>query len=176
VNDPSLATPTEAPRAKPTRRNLVAALRHAVENADPGTLAALRRFKPGSSPPAAFYRVTVATLDEHLPEDGRYRDQLETRWAVIAAAIANAKDFLAAVPLGKALAEADVAELRVIRLLEAQGAQLADLVRMVVHQLVQKGQMFDLNDLADIVLSDGESYARDSRRRVARDFYRHDTD
>ena len=164
---------TTAPRpAEPRRHRAVATLRRILEDADPGTLAALRRAE-ATSPPAAFYRVTVGALDEHLPEGGRYRDAIEARWVVVVSARASAVDFLSGVPLGEALARAEVAEVRVLRLLEAHDAQLADLVRHVVHQLVQKAQPFNPNDLADLVLTDGTERAQDPRRHIARNFYRH---
>ncbi len=75
-------------------------------------------------------------------------------------------------PLGEALARAGVAEMRFRRLLEASAAQLPELVRNIVHQLAQKRQPFDPNDLADLVLAEDDD--RDTRRRIARAFYRYD--
>lgn len=172
MNDP-VSLPTQ-PSAEPRRHRAVAALGRALnpKHADPGTLAALRRADP-TSPPAAFYRVTVAVLDEYLPEAGPVRDALEGRWVIVVSAMANAAGLLARVPLGEALARAGVAEMRVLRLLEAQDSQLPDLVRHVVHQLVQKAQPFDPSDLADLVLTAGTERAQEPRRRIARSFYRH---
>jgi hypothetical protein len=113
--------------------------------------------------------MTVSLLDEHLPAAGPRRVEEEGRWAVVVAAMANAVDFMMKVPLGEALAKAGVAEMRVVRLLEARDAQLADLVRNIVHQLVQKAQPFDPNDIADLVLTDSD----EPRRWIARSFYRH---
>lgn len=170
----AVPTPPKAP-AEPPRHRAVAALRHVIESLDPGTLAALRRADP-ASPPPAFYRVTVSVLDDYLPEGGPRRLEQETRWAVVVSAMATAfsakAGLLARVPLGEALAKAGVAEMRVVRLLEAQDAQLPDLVRNIVHQLVQKAQPFDPNDLADLVLSDNDNRA--ARSRIARSFYRHE--
>jgi CRISPR system Cascade subunit CasB len=160
------ATPTAAKTERP-RARVLAALRHTIEAADPGTLAALRRAKP-ADPPAAFYRITVDLLDDDLPEAGPHRKAQEDRWVVVVAAMASAVGFMAKVPLGKALADAGVTEMRVTRLLEARDSQLADLVRNVVHQLVQKAQAFDPSDLANLVLSDSD----EPRRSIARSFYR----
>lgn len=170
MNDP-VPTSIEAPQPKPTLRDLVAKLRAALEHADPGTLAALRRFKADALPPAAFYRLTVPLLDDSLPESGEYRDAKERQWGVIVAAMASAQGFLAAVPLGEALAKAGVAEMRVLRLLEASAEQLPSLVRTVVHQLIQKGQPFDPTDLASLVLAADDNRA--PRRKIAQSFYRH---
>lgn len=155
-----------------TRREVIAKLRGVLAHTDPGTLAALRRADP-ASPPPAFYRVAVAVLDEHLAhfaDSGPRRDEIESRWTLIVSAMASAQGFLSAVPLGDALAYAKVAELRVLRLLNASAAQLPELVRNVVHQLVQKGQSFDPNDLAALVLAGDEE--RDPRRVIARSYYR----
>jgi len=169
----SAPLPTETAPKRLTRRELVGKLRGVLEHADPGTLAALRRADP-TSPPPAFYRLAVAVLDEHLAylgDSGRRRDEMESRWTIVVSAMANAQGFLAAVPLGEALAKAGVAEMRFLRLLEASTAQLPELVRNVVHQLVQKGQPFDPNDLADLVLAGDDD--RCPRRKIARSFYRH---
>jgi CRISPR-associated protein Cse2 (CRISPR_cse2) len=169
VTDPAPA-PIEAEPKKPTRRDVVAKLAGVLEHADPGTLAALRRADP-TSPPAAFYRVAGAALDEHIGEGGPLRDRLESGWTVILSAMARAQGFLGTVPLGEALAKAGVAEMRVLRLMEAPAAQLPDLVRNVVHLLVQKGQRFDPNDLANLVLARDDD--RGPRRNIARSYYRH---
>ena len=116
MNNP-VPPPTGAPAERP-RHRAVAALQRVLQASDPGTLAALRRAN-WTSPPAAFYRVTVDVLDEHLPGAGGRRDALEARWAVVVSAMATAKYFLVRVPLGEALARAGVAEMRVLRLLEA---------------------------------------------------------
>ena len=171
TTDPALSQP------KPTeskRHRAVAAVRHALEAADPGTLAKLRRFNAPAAPPVAFYRITVDILDDYLPEAGARRDELEARWAVVVAAMACAQGLLRPVPLGEALFKAEVAENRVLRLLEAQDTQLAVVVRNVVHQLVQKAQPFDPNDLADLVLTDGTERRQESRRRIARSFFRNE--
>lgn len=165
-------SPVQASTESP-RRRLIAALRQRLSHADPGTLAALRRASGSDSPPAAFYRLTVGILDEEyekLPEAGPYRDRFEARFSVVVSAMASALAFLASIPLGKALADADIAEMRVLRLLEAGETQLAEIVRGIVHQLVQKGQPFDPQDLADLVLN---PESPSPRRRIARDFYRY---
>jgi CRISPR system Cascade subunit CasB len=175
-------TPLEStPEAKETpqaesftsrQTRAVVALQRAIETADPGTQASLRRADP-ASPPAAFYRVTVRILDDILSGEGPSRDAMERAWVVIASAMARASGMLAPVPLGEAMAKAGVAEMRLLRLLEARGDQLADIVRNVVHQLTQKGQRFDPRDLANLVLTDGTEFAREPRRRIARNYYRH---
>jgi CRISPR type I-E-associated protein CasB/Cse2 len=156
------------------------ALQWLLKRADAGTLARLRR-GDSRSPPPDFFRVSVDLLDEVLPEKGERRDREESRWAVLVSVIAIALGttpqtggLLGSVPFGRALARAGVAEMRVLRLLEADDDQIAALVRHLVHQLVSKGQPFSLNDLADLVLDNGTERCERARRSIARDFYRHD--
>jgi len=171
------STPASVETASPktTRRDLVDRLRAALDRADPGTLAALRRLDP-SSPPPAFYRLSVAVLDAqlaNLADGSALRDELESRWALLVSALALAQGYFSPpIPLGQALAEAGVAEMRLLRLLEARAAQLPALVRNVVHQLVQRGQPFDPNDLANLVLASDED--RGPRKNIARMYYRHE--
>ena len=173
----SEATPSSADsaesRSESPRRRAVNALWEKLKHADPGTLAALRRSAGSEAATVAFYRFATGILEDHyenLPDQGEWRDLLDARWSVVVAAMASGKDFLARISLGRALAEADVAEMRVLRLLEAGEAQLPEIVRTLVHQLVQKGQPFDPHDLADLVLEPESEWPR---RRIARDFYRH---
>jgi hypothetical protein len=79
------------------------------------------------------------------------------------------------VSFGRALAEANVSELRFLRLLEARGPQLADTLRTVVHHLVSRAQRFRIEDVAALVLF-GDREGADAGRRIARDFYRHSAD
>lgn len=147
------------------------------EAADPGTLAALRRMDT-NSPPPAFFRVATRLLDHLLPRQAAHRDQLESRWAIVAQVLAMAvgrrgsSSLLSRVPLGEALAHANVAEMRLLRLLDAPDEQLADVVRGIMHQLVSKGQSFDPVHLATFVLSDGERREH-ARRLIAQHYYRH---
>ncbi len=167
----------EAPHER--RRRAVEALRFELEKgADPGTLAALRRMNP-SSPPPAFFRVMARSLDELLPKNEQLRLEVESRWAVVAQAMAMAigpgkrgTSLLSRTSFGEALADADVAEMRVLRLLDASADQRADLLRGVVHQLVSKAQDFDPGDIAELVLTQGDAQER-ARRHIARSFYRH---
>jgi hypothetical protein len=165
---------TEAPkRAQPSQHRIVGKLRRILADSDRGTLAALRRMRH-ESPPAAFYRViaSVDELDDLLFRSRR--DEGELRWAVVVSVLACGVGlFNVGTSFGEALAAAGVAEMRMLRLLEAHDETLAALVQPVVHQLVQKAQPFNPHELADLVLSDGTEHARAPRRRIARKFYQH---
>jgi len=146
--------------------------------ADAGLLARLRRLD-AASPPPAFFRVSVDVLDDLLREKGHWREQDESRWAVVVQAIAIALGtsptsggLLGNVPFGQALALADVAEMRLLRLLDAEDAQLPDLMRHVIQQMVSKGQVFAITDLADLVLARSAQYREGARRQIARSYYR----
>ena len=130
-------------------------------------------------PSEKFFRFSVALLDELLPEKGKWRREQENRWAVVVKLMALALGtspreggLLADVPLGQALAKANVSEMRVLRLLDARNEQLAELSRHIVHQLVSKGQPFRIDDFADLLLSRGEA-AENARREIASSYYRH---
>jgi len=166
------AQDVEAP-APPTPDTILAALRVALK--DPGTLAALRRADP-DDPPPAFFRSTVGLLDRVSRGSGPARDDLERRWAGIAAALAAGESMLGNVPLGAALARAGVAEMRLLRLLQAHDGSLLHAVRATVHQLVSKGQPFDPRDVVHLILSEGTAKEESVRRNIARQYYRHEGD
>lgn len=155
------------------RRRVVGALLHAIDAAEPGTVAELKRMSP-ELPSAAFYRLTTGLLDAIEPASGDRRDAADRRWTVVARAMALGRGLHGNVRLGAALAHADVAELRMLRLLEAHGTQLADALFGVLHQLVSKGQTWSPYDVAELVLSDGEPFESSVRRTLAREFYRND--
>ena len=158
--------------AKGSIQETVATLQVQLRHSDSATLAALRRADP-AAPPMEFYRLSVRVLDDILPGDGRDRSKIETQWLLIMSSMARSFDLWSRVDLGQAMARAKVAEARVVKLLEARGNGLADILRTIVHQLVQKGQSFDPVDIAKLVLSEGSDTEKDIRRKIARNFYRH---
>lgn len=137
----------------------------------PGDVAALRRLGPRRSDCAAFWRV-LAQHPEAIPYEGPVRDDLESRWACILRAMATlAGQHDPSQPLGRALANADVSEPRVLRLLSASGANLADVVRVLSHHLASKAVPVNQVDLAALVLSDGGPNEERVRRRIARSYF-----
>jgi CRISPR system Cascade subunit CasB len=188
MNDPSTDSATDPalhaapPRTAFERRTrAVQRLRYSIEKeSDPGTLAALRRMRP-ELPPPVFFRITIdkdgsGILDDVLPRDPEARLEAESLWALVtqamAMAVSHGTSLLSRTSLGEALARADVAELRVLRLLNARGDQRFSVVRGIVHQLVARGERFNPEDLAHLLLSD-EDGAEPTRRRIASSFYRH---
>jgi CRISPR type I-E-associated protein CasB/Cse2 len=139
----------------------------------PGDRAALRRQERGP----AFWKVAVHYLEPAglLAERSHCSAaEAERRWAAILAGLAHhAESHLRGRRLGVVLAEADVAEARVLRLARARGESLLRAVRAVAHQLGSGGARVDWADFADLILSDGAPPWEDEvRRRLCRDFYR----
>lgn len=168
-----------------TRRDRVrAAVRGLTHDIDlrlpPGDVADLRRIRQGALAPA-FWRLLVQHVEsaDLLVEPSReaVRADQEQRWAVIMSALAQSQGFHDGTPLGKALAEADVSEMRVMRLLNATDTPLYDLVRTAIHQLASKGATYDPLDIALLVLDqDAAVHASRGefvRRRIARSYYRY---
>lgn len=140
----------------------------------PGDVASLRRLRPGDPGCAAFWRLVATRLEpaDLLPGEAAARLEAERRWGVILAGMARMQglhQFRAR--LGVTLAEADVSELRFLRLLRAHDESLADAVRVTSHTLAAKAKPVDWFDLARLVLSDGRADEDEVRRHIARDFY-----
>lgn len=136
-----------------------------------GDRAALRRMKPSEVACSAFWRL-MALGDVVWPGDAHARDLVERRWACIAQSMALMAGLHApSIPLGKALAEAGVSELRLLRLLRSSDLALADAVRVVSTYLAQKVKGSDHREVAALVLSDGRSDSEAVRRSIARSFY-----
>ncbi len=140
-----------------------------------GDVAELRRMRPGDPACPAFWKLLTARIEPALglPAGGRRRLELERRWSVILAALATLDGLHApGRPLGRALAEAGLTELRLNRLLVARSEGLHDALRTVCHQLSSTAQPADLAELALLVLSEGERDEELVRRAVARHYFR----
>lgn len=145
-----------------------------------GDIASLRREDGARSP--VFYKAAGLFLHTELAKTSNEQElaELERRWARVVHLLARTAGLHVAGSLkfGAALAEANLAEARFIRLLRAEGDAVDAAARAAIAPLVQRAVPFDPLDLAALILSapdprfparvDGE----DVRRRVARDFYR----
>ena len=156
-----------AAESRTTLSEAIAAVLRMMKHAEPGDLAALRRLRPGDVAAPAFWRLASGVLEDHV----RTRED-EDRWALVLSAMAR----LAGLhhghePLGRALAEADVAEARVLRLIKAHGTGFAAPLRAAVHMLQSKGIAANQLQLAELVLSDGTPREETIRRQIARDYY-----
>ena len=157
---------------RPTLASTVGSIATAIDKAlSPGDVAALRRLAPDDASCAAYWRL-VTMHPGLVSETGPLRDEVERRWACILQAMATMAGLHSpSAPLGRAMAEADVAEQRLLRLLRASSSSLADAVRVTAHHLAQKAVPSNHLELAQLVLSDGGPNEDAVRRRIARSYY-----
>lgn len=141
-----------------------------------GDIAGLRRLNERRPTESAFWRMcTQLEIDEASP------DIIES-WAVVSRIIASGTkvgetqtigphDGYA--PLGKVLAEAGYSQNRLKTLLHANEAALPPIVERMAGLLHSKGQKFNCNDVARLVLTRHRTQdQRDAdRTRIARDYY-----
>jgi hypothetical protein len=137
-----------------------------------GDIAELRRLSLDNSAPPIFWRIVISHLDSSLPSHGNLRSEMLRRWTTILRSMAELTGLHDAhTPLGRAMAETGVAEMRVLKLLRASGDLLLDAVRAVAHQLGTNAVVTDQSDLARLVLSDGRSDEQSVRQQIAYDYY-----
>ena len=181
-------TQSEATPAQPTPQerftSLIVTLSRLVDGATDhalprGDISALRREDGARSP--TFYKLAALVLEDVMPASPALREEAERRWARVVHLLARTagQHALSAPSTDTALAEAELAEPRFLRLLRAEGDAIDATSRAALAPLVQRAVTFDPRDLAALVLSaphpkpsfhheDGERV----RRRLARDFYR----
>jgi CRISPR system Cascade subunit CasB len=142
-----------------------------LAEADPGTLAELRRLTPNEPGGTAFWRIVVTRLDRELPVGDR-REEALRRWALILRTLAQLNGLHnAGHRFGTALAEAGISEARFTRLLRVSGNALFDQVSAVSRQLASAGVQIDIAGLARLVLSDGAPGEQAVRQGIANDYY-----
>ncbi|MDF1586564.1 type I-E CRISPR-associated protein Cse2/CasB [Marinimicrococcus flavescens] len=150
-----------------------AARRLARDDYPGGSLAELRRLRPAAPDGAAFWRL-VAQLAPGLFDEERGQRVL----AAVLRGMACAHPFHLPAggrrSLGTAMAEADVAEARLLRLLRLDEAALPEELRRLARLMAAKGDAgrFDWADAAWLLLTADGPRGEDARRRVARDYYR----
>ncbi len=166
--------------AAPTRRSVLQGLvgsiaAEMISVLPSGDVADIRRLRDGNPASAAFWKLFVRRIEPAIGVSataGRARE-LERRWGTILACMAELQGLHApGTPFGKALAQADVSEARLTKLLRARGVGLSDAARAVSHQLASKAGRSDLTELAQLILSEGERDQEWVRRRIARDYFR----
>lgn len=135
-----------------------------------GSLAALRRLRPDAPDGAAFWWL-VAEYAPPAFEDDRAARAL----AAIAQCMAIAHPFHRPLSgqrhLGEALAEAEVSEARLLRLLRSPRSELPEELRRLARLMGGRGDVgrLDWSDAFDLLFwADGERV----RRGIARDYYR----
>jgi len=167
---------TDVPPAQstslPSIVNRIAALiEHGAGILSAGDAAALRRMDP-REPAAAFFKLAGAELGTQLPNEPDARIETETRWAAIIVSLAHLGTLhRPGIPLGRALASAQLSEMRFARLLRADAARLVDELPMLARFLSAKGVPADWTGAALLLLSLGRQDEETARRQLARDFY-----
>lgn len=137
----------------------------------PGDLAALRRGAHGA--PATYWRVFTTIVEPVLSPDRAVDDDEALAWASLLQIIALHVGFHNRhVPLGTALAQAGLSDLRFERLLRARGQALHDQAVQATRFLTSKAVPADLSTFALLVRFQDGAYAEKLRRFEARNFFR----
>lgn len=157
----------------------------AMPDHDRGGLASLRRMDPNKPDSGAFWRLMAQ-------EDLLGNHHIERKWGLVLHGIAlmtrtagndavNRSAHDGRVSVGQALymgAESKsggfYSETRLGRLLTARGDMLRVLLARLFRMLATAGVSFNWREMAVFILSEGydEDQAEQSRRRIARDYYR----
>lgn len=137
--------------------------------------AELRRMKPSTLPPTAFWHILARLVERHhpVPEYEAGRTAWEKRWATVLAGMAVLGHVPERSP-GKALAEAGFHEQRLRRLLRASGDRLGDELMGAARFLSSQGVPMDWREGARLVHYDPDrtpEWADRIRRRIARDYF-----
>lgn len=188
MNEPSGVAVTPPTRPAEAAESAADSLREAIQAiasaiahqlVPPGDLGALRRARPGDLGGPAFWRIAVRHLEPAgllPPPEAPWRNDVERRWVTILAGLAEMAGLhRRGLRLGRVLAESEISEARVLRLLRASDDALLAVVRAVSHQLASAGRAVDWADLARLVTSDGKPWGTSVRRAIAEDFYRTST-
>ena len=151
-----------------------------------GDVAELRRMDPDVPDKAVFWRLLA-------PHDLLGDSDLERKWALILHGIALMTPTVGGdgngrtahngyTPVGRALflgsesrrESAFYSETRFNRLLTARGPMLRTLLARMFRMLAATGVSFNWREMAQFILNDSydEDSAEESRRRLARDYYR----
>ena len=157
----------------PSLGERIARIAERIAHLDPGSTAALRRGPRAGAGAAAFWQIMAS----HAPE-GLGRN--EAGWAAVLQAIAiltpkgadadRQSAHTPAVPMGAALRDASVTELRLAALLNARAAKRAEHAVRLCRRLARTEQRrFDLRTLARFILYGTD----DTARRIAREYYSH---
>ncbi|HSR53199.1 MAG TPA: type I-E CRISPR-associated protein Cse2/CasB [Acidobacteriota bacterium] len=144
-----------------------------------GDLAELRRgqsrHSAGQASPALWKTLVHYVPEDQWSQDGQQVGHNRVRqMQVICGLLAELAHRVppgSGLRLGRAMAQADVSEARVMRLLKAHGEELYDSLRGVVHLLASQGIPVRPSDLARLVLWDGTRFEEQPRNSIARDYY-----
>lgn len=173
-NDAQAQTQARVPDALSSVIHTIArSMRH--QTISSGDLAALRRLQPDEPGDAAFWKILTSVIEPAglLPNSGPLRDMVERQWAVLLNALAIAGGQHASdVRLGSALADAELSELRFVRLMRARGSALENEVRAIARVLASKALSANWVEVTQLLRHQEDNGSERWRRRIARDYYR----
>ncbi|MBG0792837.1 type I-E CRISPR-associated protein Cse2/CasB [Methylocystis sp. H62] len=138
------------------------------EHFGPGNLASLRRndrFQVAGQP--AFHRL-LADIDQWASEEEA------PRWATLVHVIAITARNARSLPAGKALAAANLSEVRFAKLMAARSEAFLDQLAIVARYVAAKQTPIDWADFGELLFAEGrnEKWAERLRFRIAQDYYR----
>ena len=134
--------------------NVFTALAGWIAGAGTGERAALARLSPDALQAHELAALARGLLYAGLSPE-RWQPETWPRWALIAHGIALAGH--ASGRLGAQLAQADVAESRVTKLLTSRGAAFTQLLPRVLRLLASKGVAPNWRELGELVLAEGDA-------------------
>ncbi|MCW8199765.1 CRISPR-associated protein Cse2 [Verminephrobacter aporrectodeae subsp. tuberculatae] len=157
--DAATANKAEATRQ---RSNPYAVLAAHMQRAGSGDRAALARLDPDALRPHELAALSRALLSTGLQPE-TWRAETWLRWTLIVHGVALAGHDGAG-RLGKQLANADVSESRVTRLLTARGEAFRQLLPRILRLLASRDVRPNWRELGDLVLKEGSSQPGDAER------------
>jgi CRISPR system Cascade subunit CasB len=137
-----------------------------------GDRAALRRIDPDTPVTPTLWKV-LFDLEQGKAPGWIGQTKWEQRWATLLMGMAHCAglhDY--EVSLGQALAEADWAETRFVRLMEADDETLPVLLRRMAQYLASKQQPANWDDVRKLLFYQSGDTAEDIRLSIARPYYR----
>lgn len=165
---------TSRPRGRGVRAATDLLVRSIIASVGTGDRAQLRRLRPDRPDAAAFWALLAQVVEavDAAPREPAAVVEWERRWAVTVRCVAEMAELhTSSRPLGSALADAQVAPERVVRLLRSRAPGLFDEIRRVGQLVLRAGVRLDLGDLAELLRNDEGSRADDVRRKIARGYY-----
>jgi CRISPR system Cascade subunit CasB len=139
---------------RPFHGNTYAAIAAYIDRAPPGDRAALARLDPDAPQPQQLAALCRALLAAGM-DPGSWRAETWPRWALIVHGIALAGHRQGR--LGSQLADADVSESRVTKLLTSRGDAFRQLLPRILRLLASKGQSPNWRELGELVLKESST-------------------
>ncbi len=161
---------TPAQRKSPARAagSAAARLRDSVSSGD---RAELRRLDPKRPFTPALWKLLL-DMGQHDAPEWISQDRWERRWATLLMGLAfcaELHDYKRS--LGSALAEAGYSELRLVRLLRAEGEQLETYIRRLAQYLHSKQQKANWGDVANLLFYQSGETSDKIRLHIARAYF-----